>query len=92
MATLHTPITILRSDGVLEIMHKGVRELNQPTPEQLDETPDANGMVDCYRKIGFNDTKSLDWRKKIGGMLKNYYGVEKDTNPSMHILCCSHLT
>jgi len=67
------PIIICRSDGLLEVTTKqGVREKNQPTAKQLDDTPDENGMVDCYKKLDPNEPKAVDWRRKIGGMLMQY--------------------
>ena len=69
------PVTICRSDGQPEIITKGgVIELNQPTPAQLSDTPDANGNVDCYKKLGPEETKAVDWRRKLGGMLMNLLG------------------
>lgn len=52
----------------------GVKELNQPTPAQLDDTPDKDGMVDCYKKLDPDEPKAIDWRRKIGGMLMHLLG------------------
>ena len=69
------PVTVCRSDGLLEVTTKmGVREYNRPTPDQLDETPDADGVVDCYRELDINETKFIDWRRKLGGMLMKLLG------------------
>ncbi|CCU75906.1 unnamed protein product [Blumeria hordei] len=68
------PVTICRSDGLLEVSTKAGIELNQPTPAQLDDKPDAKGNVDYYRRLSENDTKAIDWRRKIGGMLMNILG------------------
>jgi len=69
------PLTIERSDGQLEVITKaGVRELNQPTPAQLNDTPDKDGMVDCYKKLDPDEPKAIDWRRKIGGMLMHLLG------------------
>ncbi|KAG9247698.1 transcription-silencing protein Clr2-domain-containing protein [Calycina marina] len=74
----YVPITVARSDGQLEVVLKGIKELNQPTRAQFDDTPDSTGMVDCYRRLAFDDPKSVDWRRKIGGMLKNYFGLDSN--------------
>jgi hypothetical protein len=69
------PVTVCRSDGQFEtITRGGVKELNQPTKEQLDDTPDANGNVDCYKKLSEDDPKAVDWRRKLGGMLMHLVG------------------
>lgn len=69
------PLTVARSDGKLEIVTKnGVRETNEPTAAQLNATPDAQGVVDCYKRLDLNDQKSVDWRRKIGGMLMHHLG------------------
>lgn len=64
------PLYVRRSDGKREIAAKGKRtEINQPTDEQLDQKPDANGVSDFYREVGMEEPKHLDWRRKLGGML-----------------------
>jgi hypothetical protein len=69
------PVTVCRSDGLLEVTTKfGTKEHNRPTPTQLDETPDPDGMVDCYRKLDDNEPKAVDWRRKLGGMLMHLLG------------------
>jgi hypothetical protein len=69
------PVTVCRSDGLLEITTRlGAKELNRPTPTQLDETPDADGMVDCYRLLDISETKVVDWKRKLGGMLMRLLG------------------
>jgi len=69
------PFTIVRSDGQLEVVTRvGIKELNQPTAAQLNGTPDANGNVDCYRKIEPDDAKAVDWRRKLGGMYMHLLG------------------
>ncbi|TVY55127.1 hypothetical protein LCER1_G003358 [Lachnellula cervina] len=69
------PFTIARSDGQLEIITRsGIREPNQPTTTQLNDTPDASGNVDCYRKIEPDDAKAVDWRRKLGGMYMHLLG------------------
>lgn len=64
------PLYVRRSDGKLESVAKGGRrEPNEPTPEQLDQKPDKNGVADYHRQITPDEPKSLDWRRKLGGML-----------------------
>jgi hypothetical protein len=64
------PLYVRRSDGKIEVTAKGKRkELNQPTSEQLDQRPDKNGVSDFYREVSIDETKHLDWRRKLGGML-----------------------
>ncbi|KAM3069393.1 hypothetical protein ACMFMG_005499 [Clarireedia jacksonii] len=69
------PVTICRSDGQLEVITKtGVKELNRPTAAQLNDSPDAEGTIDCYKKLEHDEPKAVDWRRKIGGMLMHYLG------------------
>ncbi len=69
------PLTVCRSDGQFAVMIKaGVLEPNQPTPAQTDDTPDINGNVDCYKKLEPEETKAVDWRRKLGGMLMHLLG------------------
>ncbi|KZF23153.1 hypothetical protein L228DRAFT_245884 [Xylona heveae TC161] len=64
------PIYLARSDGKLEIGTKASgTELNQPTHEQLDRTPDAKGVSDFYVQLVEGDSKEIDWRRKLGGLL-----------------------
>lgn len=64
------PLFVRRSDGKLEVAVKGKRpEPNKPTDEQLDQTPDKNGVSDFYREVAPDEVKHLDWRRKLGGML-----------------------
>ncbi|APA13182.1 hypothetical protein SS1G_14092 [Sclerotinia sclerotiorum 1980 UF-70] len=75
------PITICRSDGQLEVITKtGVKELNQPTPAQLSDKEDAEGNVDCYKKLEYDEPKAVDWRRKIGGMLMHYLGGKEHSD------------
>ncbi|KAK7527109.1 transcription-silencing protein Clr2-domain-containing protein [Phyllosticta citriasiana] len=67
--TPYWPIYIRRSDGKSELSGGKKREKNEPTPEQLDDKPNANGISDFYRPILENEAKHLDWRRKLGGML-----------------------
>lgn len=69
---LFVPLYIRRSDGKLEtvLSERPIRrvEANQPTKEQFDSTP-KDGVSDYYRAVNLDDTKSLDWRRKLGSML-----------------------
>ena len=47
--------------------------INQQLPNSND-TPDKDGMVDCYKKLDPNEPKAIDWRRKIGGMLMHLLG------------------
>ncbi|KAK8236018.1 hypothetical protein HDK90DRAFT_413966 [Phyllosticta capitalensis] len=67
--TRYYPIYVRRSDGKAETGSAKKREKNEPTPEQLNTKPDANGVSDYYRPIGEDEPKHLDWRRKLGGML-----------------------
>ncbi|GAB7350788.1 hypothetical protein MBLNU459_g1329t1 [Dothideomycetes sp. NU459] len=69
------PLYVRRSDGKLETVNTHKRkEANQPTPEQLDMKPDANGTSDYYREVPMDEPKHLDWRRKLGGMLARELG------------------
>ncbi|KUJ06873.1 uncharacterized protein LY89DRAFT_712404 [Mollisia scopiformis] len=73
------PLFVTRSDGLLEFITKtGVKELNQPTTAQLNDTPDANGNVDCYRSLEPDAEKAIDWRRKLGGMMMRELGGNSD--------------
>lgn len=69
------PLYLRRSDGQAEVTnHHKRKEPNEPTMEQLDATPDANGTSDYYREIPIDEPKHLDWRRKLGGMLARDLG------------------
>ncbi|KAK4574569.1 hypothetical protein LTR86_001410 [Recurvomyces mirabilis] len=81
------PIYIRRSDGRLEMIGKGKhRERNEPTPEQLDTTADKHGVSDFYREVGPEDAKSMDWRRKLGGMLARELGVDERGSDHSYVL------
>lgn len=88
------PLTILRSDGQLEVITKmGAREVNQPTAAQLNDTPDKDGMVDCYKKLDHDEPKAIDWRRKIGGMLMHHLGGKAHAgNLTAHLFHGENLT
>jgi hypothetical protein len=71
-------ISIVRTDGQFKIITKsGDVEMNQPTQDQLDDTPDAHGMISKYRPLDSGETKALDWRRKLGGMLVQLLGGQE---------------
>lgn len=74
-------ITICRSDGVAELTQNNQIIVNGPKVE-----PDSNGRV--YQKLGPDDAKELDWRKKLGTALMNHLNdIEPgkiDTGRSSH--------
>lgn len=67
--TRYYPLYVRRSDGKLETVHGKKKEKNEPTPDQLNDKPDSNGVSDFYRPIADEEAKHLDWRRKLGGML-----------------------
>lgn len=73
----YIPLSIVRSDGLTEYIHNGVNIPNQPKPEELDPTPNAQGQVSVYKKVAFEDVKDLQWRRKLGGMLMQLLGGAK---------------
>lgn len=78
------PVYIARSDGKLEIASRSrKKELNQPTDEQLDSTPDAKGVSDFYTKLEDGDAKEVDWRRKLGGMLVRELGRKEHQGPKL---------
>ena len=69
------PLTVCRSDGQFEVSTRsGVKEVNEPTAAQKNSTPDANGNVDCYKKLEIDEPKHEDWRRKLGGMMMHLLG------------------
>ena len=77
------PLYIRRSDAKRFTKGKyGAKEPNEPTSEQLNADPDANGISDFYREIPVGEMKEIDWRRKLGGMLireiggKEHRGVQ----------------
>ena len=68
-------VYLQKSDGKLETVNKKKRkEANAPTSGQLDQTPDSKGVIDYYRLIEIGDDKEVEWRRKLGGMLKREIG------------------
>lgn len=73
--TLFYVLYVRRSDGKLDTAgSKGQKEKNEPTADQLDQTPNAQGVSDYYRPLGEEEPKYIDWRRKLGGMLAREIG------------------
>lgn len=87
------PLYVRRSDGSREVTAKGKsKELNQPTSKQLDQRPDKNGVSDYYREVAVDETKHLDWRRKLGGMLAremDWKDKNAQAGQGMHVI--SHI-
>jgi len=58
-------VTVCRSDGVAELTQNNQVIVNGPKTD-----PDSNGRV--YQKLGPDDAKEFDWRKKLGTALMNH--------------------
>ncbi|KAI4727104.1 hypothetical protein E4T49_05137 [Aureobasidium sp. EXF-10728] len=67
------PVYIRRSDGMLETATKNgariLKEANKPTPKQLDDKPKPDGVKDYYREVAVDESKHMDWRRKLAAML-----------------------
>lgn len=74
------PLYIRRSDGKFQIKAHGKPETNEPTSEQLDQSPNAQGVCDFYRICKADDPKLLDWRRKLGGMLIRELQAKEEVN------------
>ncbi|KAG9229329.1 transcription-silencing protein Clr2-domain-containing protein [Amylocarpus encephaloides] len=75
------PITICRSDGQLSTVTKsGIVEPNEPTAVQRDATPDNKGNVDVYKRLDADESKAVDWRRKLAGMFMHEYGKKEHAN------------
>lgn len=46
-------------------------------PQNTDATPNADGNVNFYKKLGENDEKAREWKAKLGGMMVEVLG-DKD--------------
>lgn len=67
-----------KSDGKLETLNKKKKkEPNEPTAAQMNATPDKNGLVDYYRLIEIGDDKEVEWRRKLGGMIKRELEIDQ---------------
>ena len=64
-------IYIGRSDGTLSttVAKSKKQESNGPTKEQLEKRRGDNGVYSYYQELTIEDGKSIDWRKKLGGLL-----------------------
>ena len=67
--TPYYPLYVRRSDARLNTKPHGTTEPNEPTADQLDQSPNAQGVCDFYRICKPDDAKLIDWRRKLGGML-----------------------
>ncbi|KAK5130245.1 hypothetical protein LTR08_002291 [Meristemomyces frigidus] len=86
MARFH-PLYVRRSDGKLDIVARAKRkETNEPTAEQLDQKPDRQGISDYYRQVSLDEMKSLDWRRKLGGMLAREMGWKDKSGQGMYVV------
>jgi hypothetical protein len=84
--SLYFPLTVHRTDGQLEVaLRSGEMEPNRPTAQQMDDTPDANGNVDCYKKLEADEAKHVDWRRKLGGMLMHLLGGKEHAG-KLHLM------
>ena len=77
------PITVHRSDGLLTVITKsGIKEANEPTAVQQNDTPDSKGNVDYYKRLDPKEPKAVDWRRKLGGMLMHLLGGKEHAGMS----------
>ena len=76
MAPFYT-LYVRRSDGKIQAQVHGVIEQNEPTQDQLNQSPNAQGICDFYRLCKPDDPKVLDWRRKLGGMLIREVGAKE---------------
>ena len=68
-------VYLAKSDGKEEIVtKKKKKEQNAPTASQMDQTADSKGVTDFYRLVQIGDEKEVEWRRKLGGMLKRELG------------------
>jgi len=68
-------VYLAKSDGREEIVtKKKKKEQNAPTASQMDQTADPKGVTDFYRLVQIGDEKEVEWRRKLGGMLKRELG------------------
>lgn len=71
-------VYLQKSDGKLDtITKKKKKEANAPTSAQLDQNADSKGVTDFYRLVEIGDDKEVEWRRKLGGMLKREIGEEE---------------
>ena len=78
--TRFTILYLRRSDGKTETVDRSrQREKNEPTPEQLNAEPNAQGISDYYREIPYNEHKHSDWRRKLAGMLMRELGTKEQS-------------
>lgn len=80
MAVLCKQLVCARSDGQTRIKDGSQWKLNEP--DKQNPKPKKNGELDYYEKLNDDDPTSLDWRKKLGGMLAVGCGI-KDKHGSL---------
>ncbi|KAH8651624.1 transcription-silencing protein Clr2-domain-containing protein [Tricladium varicosporioides] len=69
------PIVVCRSDGLSEITSRnGSKEPNEPSKDQQNDKPNAQGQIDCYKKLDPESPKAVDWRRKLAAMLIHHLG------------------
>jgi enterochelin esterase-like enzyme len=71
---------IARSDGKKTVKQSKskLREENQPTKSQLEKSIDKEGIESFYQAVPIGHAKSMEWRKKLGGMLMKELGKPYD--------------
>lgn len=62
-------VTVCRSDGVHQYNVNNTMVINGPKAEAQ---PDAKGRV--YKRLGLNDPKNVEWRKKLGTKMMASFG------------------
>lgn len=65
-------VSVARSDGRSHYLSNGHPVPNEP-PRQ-DSTPAADGSIDYYQRLQDDDPTSVDWKRKLGGMLMEVIG------------------
>ncbi|KAI9736386.1 MAG: hypothetical protein M1818_006119 [Claussenomyces sp. TS43310] len=73
------PISICRSDGVLEYTLNGSKIPNQPKSKDLEPAPNSQGQVAAYHRLSQEDIKTVQWRRKLAGMLMELLGGPEHT-------------
>jgi hypothetical protein len=67
------PVTVCRSDGVQEFWNGSVLTANSPKDTRdTGRKADAKGRV--YTKLDADHQKTLQWKRKLGGMLMDHLG------------------
>lgn len=92
VTTQFWPVFPRKSDGQEAVQQKGLMIKNGPNAQQLDRTPNAQGIADYYRLLDKDEPKHVDWRKKLGGMLLREIGGKQHEGSSaiFSVPSCSH--